>query len=279
MADNKKYYWLKLQKDFFKRHDIRIVEGMPNGKDYILFYLKLLVESITNYGHLRFSDTIPYTDEMLSIITNTNIDIVRSAIKLFSELKMIQTLDDQTIFMTEIEKMVGSETVWAEKKRQYRLQRQKDNVPMLSETKKTESDKSLDIDIDIDIDKEKDIYMCADKPQTQKHTIDSTPQMEIKAAKKLIEAEKRKSFIPPTVGEIIDYCNERKNKVDAQRFLDFYESKGWMIGKNKMKDWKAAIRTWERNSNQNTSSNQKSSNPFLEMLQEELSKEGTNDQG
>ena len=56
-----------------------------------------------------------------------------------------------------------------------------------------------------------------------------------------------KNFIPPTVEEVQAYCQERNNKVDAQTFVDFYSSKGWMVGKNKMKDWKAAVRTWERN--------------------------------
>ena len=78
----KKYYWLKLKNDFFKRHDIKIIEDMPNGKDYILFYLKLLVESVGHEGELRFSETIPYNENMLSTITNTNIDVVRSAIKI-----------------------------------------------------------------------------------------------------------------------------------------------------------------------------------------------------
>ncbi len=59
--------------------------------------------------------------------------------------------------------------------------------------------------------------------------------------------EKTKRFIPPTIDEIKFYCQERKNNVDAERFFNFYEMKGWMIGKNKMKDWKAAVRTWEGN--------------------------------
>ncbi len=58
---------------------------------------------------------------------------------------------------------------------------------------------------------------------------------------------KTKRFIPPTIEEVKAYCKERNNHVDAQRFVDFYEAKGWMLGKNKMKDWKAAVRTWERN--------------------------------
>lgn len=57
---------------------------------------------------------------------------------------------------------------------------------------------------------------------------------------------KEKSFTPPTVAEVAAYCQERNNGIDAQRFVDFYQTKGWMVGKNKMKDWKAAVRTWER---------------------------------
>ena len=59
--------------------------------------------------------------------------------------------------------------------------------------------------------------------------------------------QKKKSFTPPTLEQVEAYCLERKNKVDAQRFVDYYTANGWQVGKNKMKDWKAAVRTWERN--------------------------------
>lgn len=60
----------------------------------------------------------------------------------------------------------------------------------------------------------------------------------------------RGRFTPPTVDEVKTYCQERHNGIDAQTFIDFYESKGWLIGKNKMKDWKAAVRTWEKRRNE-----------------------------
>lgn len=58
-------------------------------------------------------------------------------------------------------------------------------------------------------------------------------------------------FKPPTFKEVFDYCKSRNNTVDAQGFIDFYTAKGWYVGKNKMKDWKAAVRTWERTSYKN----------------------------
>ena len=63
------------------------------------------------------------------------------------------------------------------------------------------------------------------------------------------ESVKEKSamrFVPPTVEEVRAYCNERGSGIDAERFVDFYASKGWVVGKTKMKDWKAAVRGWER---------------------------------
>ena len=56
-----------------------------------------------------------------------------------------------------------------------------------------------------------------------------------------------KKFVPPTVEEVAAYCLERKNKVDAAYFVDHYTSNGWKVGKQNMKDWKAAVRTWEKN--------------------------------
>ena len=61
-----------------------------------------------------------------------------------------------------------------------------------------------------------------------------------------VGGEKAKRFYPPTLDEVKQYCEERKNNIDPMAFIDFYSSKGWMIGKNRMKDWKAAVRTWER---------------------------------
>lgn len=57
---------------------------------------------------------------------------------------------------------------------------------------------------------------------------------------------KRKGFAPPSLADISQYCQQRENSVDPETFFDFYSSKGWMVGKNKMKDWKASVRTWEK---------------------------------
>lgn len=61
-----------------------------------------------------------------------------------------------------------------------------------------------------------------------------------------VEQKKSAAFVPPTVAEVDAYNKERRNGLDAQQFVDFYESKGWKVGAVKMKDWRAAVRTWEK---------------------------------
>ena len=220
MADEstKKYYWLKLKRDFFKRHDIRIVEEMTNGKDYVLFYLKMLVESIDHDGELRFSKTIPYNEQMLSVITNTNIDIVRSAMKLFVELKMIDLLDDATIYMSEVKKLTGNETESAERVRKHRAK--------IDETKRL-------------LQCNADVTKCNTEKEKEKEK-----EIEIEGIR---GKPALKRFAPPAIDDVKAYCAERKNTVDAQHWYDYYSSNGWKVGKNPMKDWKAAVRTWEKN--------------------------------
>jgi len=216
----KKYYWLKLKRDFFKRHDIRIIEAMPNGKDYILFYLKLLLESIDHEGKLRFSDTIPYNEQMLSIITNTNIDIVKSAMEIFKELQMIDVYDDQTIYMAEVEKLIGSETKGAARVRKHRENQKllQCNAPVTKCNTEIEIEKELDIEQEIDIEQE--------------------------------EEKPKKRFKKPTLEEVKAYCLERNNNVDAKAFFDYYETGNWKDAKGKpVRNWKQKVITWERGNN------------------------------
>ena len=81
------------------------------------------------------------------------------------------------------------------------------------------------------------------KTNTDKNSIDKNRLDE----NSIDDEEKRKRFSPPTLEEVQAYCIERGNNVDAQHFVDHYTSNGWLVGKNKMRDWKAAVRTWEKN--------------------------------
>lgn len=232
----KKYYWIKLKRDFFKRHDIKIVEAMPNGKDYILFYLKLLLESVDHDGELRFNDTIPYNESMLSVITNTNVDIVKAAMAVFIELNMIEMLEDGTIFMTETEKMMGSESASAKRVRDHREKQRalqcNTNVTKCNTEKEIDIEK--DIELELESEKEKELESTAASPPTPASSPDKP---------------KTKRFIKPTLEEIRQYCSDSGYGIDADYFYDYYEGNGWKVGKNPMKDWRATVRNWARREN------------------------------
>ena len=182
MSEKKKYYWLRLKRDFFKRHDITIIESMENGKDYILFYLKLLCESVDHEGNLRFSDEIPYNDKMLATITNTNVDIVRTAIEVFTNLGMMDIMDDGTYYMNGVEKMIGEAEQDEHTRESARLRakayRERKKQALLSQNVSVtlpsrydnvihhgEIEKEKEIEIEKEIDKKKD-----KKEKPVKHT-------------------------------------------------------------------------------------------------------------
>ena len=242
MAEAKKFYWLKLKRDFFKRHDIRIIEEMENGKDYILFYLKMLLESIDHEGELRFSETIPYNEKMLSVITNTNIDIVRSALKVFAELNMLEIYDDHTIYMTEVKKLTGCETEYAKKKREYRqklltVRQKEDNV-------RQEIEIELEKEIELELDKEKEKEGKPSKPPRHKYGLYNNVLLTDEDMEKLRE----------------EYPTDYQDRID--RLSEYIESKG-----AKYKNHLATIRAWSRRDKE-TKTEQTSSNPFLQLLKD-----------
>ena len=113
----------------------------------------------------------------------------------------------------------------------YDKEKEKEKVKVKEKVKENEKEKEKEkVKEKESKNNSNNIYMCGEKISPQ------TP---------------RKKFVKPTVEEVREYCLERKNNVNPEKFIDFYESKDWYIGKNKMKDWKAAVRTWERG---NTSS-------------------------
>jgi predicted phage replisome organizer len=116
----KRYYWLKLNQNYFDNEAIKILENMENGKDYVIFLLKMQLRSIKFEGRLRVTDMLPYDAKMLSDVTNTNIDIVKVAISTFKKMGLIDIWDDGTIYLECVQEMIGSESAVAERVRRHR---------------------------------------------------------------------------------------------------------------------------------------------------------------
>lgn len=225
MADVK---WIKIVTDIFDDEKMLLIDGLPERDSIIVIWFKLLclAGKQNNGGVFMLNDKIAYTDEMLSTIFRRPLNTVRLALQTFEQFGMIEIVND-TITIPNWEKHQSLDKfAQAKEKTRKRVAQYRERQKQLTNSEcndccnvtVTECN-ATDKDIDIDKDKEKDINNS--KPSSR--------------------------FTPPTLEEVKAYCIERKNNVDPERFIDYYTSNGWLVGKTKMKDWKAAVRTWEKN--------------------------------
>lgn len=120
MADNKKYYYLKLKENFFDSDELILLESQKDGYLYSNILLKLYLRSLKNDGKLMFNDRIPYNAEILSTIVRHNVAVVEKALHLFAELGLIEVLDNGAIYMLDIQNFIGTSSTEADRIRNYR---------------------------------------------------------------------------------------------------------------------------------------------------------------
>ena len=229
MSDNKKYYYLRLKENFFDSDELKILESMKDGYLYSNILLKLYLRSLKNDGKLVVNERIPYNAEMLASVTGHQVGTIKQALSMFKELGLIEVLENGAIYMLDIQNFIGKGSTEADRQRLYdRRISEERKQNKLTQSRNLEeickkSPPEIEIELEKDIEIEKEINSSA-----------ST-------------TTKRKRFEKPTLSQITQYCLERNNNVNAEQFYDYYESNGWKVGKNAMKDWKACVRTWERN--------------------------------
>ena len=225
MSDNKKYYYLRLKDNFFDSDELKILESMKDGYLYSNILLKLYLRSLKNDGKLVVNDRIPYNAEMLASVTGHQIGTVKQALSIFKDLGLIDVLENGAIYMLDIQNFIGKGSSEADRKREYRQRIETDRTNVQTNLRQI-SEKSppeIEIELEKEIKIEKEIDSSAKSTTT-----------------------KRKRFEKPTLSEIEQYCIERNNNINAEQFYDYYESNGWKVGKSSMKNWQAAVRTWER---------------------------------
>ena len=251
MSDNKKYYYLRLKENFFDSDELKILESMKDGYLYSNILLKLYLRSLKNDGKLVVNDRIPYNAEMLASVTGHQIGTVKQALSIFKDLGLIDVLENGAIYMLDIQNFIGKGSSEADRKREYRQRIETDRTNVQTNLRQI-SEKSppeIEIELEKDIEIEKEIHSSAKSTTT-----------------------KRKRFEKPTLSEIKQYCIERNNNVNAEQFFDYYESNGWKVGKNSMKDWKAAVRTWERSEYRKPNSKKNSKEDAINVVNNLMNK-------
>ena len=115
MADNRKYYYLKLKENFFDSDSIVLLEDMKDGILYSNILLKLYLKSLKNGGKLQLDEHIPYTAQMIATLTRHQIGTVERALEIFRQLGLVEQLDSGAFYMTDIELMIGQSSTEAER--------------------------------------------------------------------------------------------------------------------------------------------------------------------
>ena len=230
--------WVKITTGMFDNRKIKHLRRLPDGNNIVLIWVMLLtMAGRCNAGGMIFlTENIPYTPKMLADELDFEENTVKLALQALEQFQMIVTDGDRFRIAgwEEYQNIEGLDRIREQTRKRVAAHRQRQAQKALpagndacnvTVTQSNAGEEEREEDIDIK-NKKDNMGDPADAPEVKRST--------------------RKVFIPPTVEEVRAYCKERGNNVDPEAFVDFYASKGWMIGKNKMKDWKAAVRTWEQ---------------------------------
>ena len=158
MADNQKYYYLKLKDNFFDTDEMIVLESMPDGYLYSNILLKLYLRSLKYNGRLMFNDRIPFNSTMLAQVTRHNVGVIEKAMQIFQELGLVEILDNGAIYLSDIQNFIGKSTTEADRIRSYRnkIESEKAGVQMLYKcTPEIEIEKEIDTELDIKRERKK----------------------------------------------------------------------------------------------------------------------------
>lgn len=251
MSEPKRYFWLKLHKDFFQRKEIKRLRKIAGGDTYTIIYLKMLLRSIMSDGKLYFDGLEDDFASELALDLDEKEENVQITIQYLLKSGLLEMCSDEEYYLPDTKDSTGCETAVASRVRKHRERKKalqcNADVTQVKQLCYGEIEKELEIEKEIEL------------------------ELDTKANK---SPTKAKSFVKPTLSEIEQYCIERNNNVNAEQFFDYYESNGWKVGKNSMKNWQAAVRTWERSEYRKPNSKKNSKEDAINVVNNLMNKLG-----
>ena len=225
--------WIKICTDIFDDEKMVLIESMPEADGIIVCWFKLLCMAgkQNNSGVFMFNK-IAYTDKMLATIFRRPLSLVKKALETFVSFGMVEIVDN-----------VYTIPNWGKHQSLDRIEERNEYMKKYMREYRAKQ-KGIVNNENTD---ETDDNACKVNSKVNVSVVEEEREEEKKESKKKETASR---FTPPTIEEVRAYCEERGNNVSPERFIDYYSSIGWKVGKNSMKDWKAAVRTWERKDTQ-----------------------------
>ena len=242
----KKYFWLKLKEDFFTSKEIKKLRKVSGGDTFVIIYLKMQLLSIKQEGYLKFDGIEDSFAEEIALTLDENEENVKMTLAFLFNYNLIEKISEEEYYMTRVSETIGKESESADRVRKHR-----------EKAKLIENNVSKTLQCNIDVTQSNiDVTKCNTEIEKELY-IDIEKDIELKKSNE--KKTKTKVFAIPTISEIKEYIKEIKSNIDADNFFDYYTSNGWMVGKQKMKDWKAAARRWSKNNFNNNNKTEKES--------------------
>lgn len=238
----KKYFWLKLMKDFFQQPKIKKLRRIAGGDTYTVIYLKLQLLSLENGGKLYFEGVEETFVEEIALTIDEDEDNVRFTLMYLKQQGLIEEVAENEFELPETMARIGSEAASTERSRRCR-ERKKQSATLIPapesihalQCNAVATNCNTEIEIEKEIESDIEIEREREKDESGVDTHETPP------------ARKKSSrFVPPSLEEVKAYCAERGNLVDAERFFNYYTAANWYRGNTKIKDWRACVRTWEQ---------------------------------
>ena len=246
MSEPKRYFWLKLHKDFFQRKEIKRLRKIAGGDTYTVIYLKMLLRSIMSDGKLYFDGLEDDFASELALDLDEKEENVQITIQYLHKSGLLEMCSDEEYYLPDTKDSTGCETAVASRVRKHR-----------------ERKKALQCNADVTQVKQ----LCNGEIEKE---LEKEKELEIELDNKCASTkQKRKRFVKPTISDIEQYCSEKNISINAQQFIDYYESNGWKVGRNSMKDWQATVRRWASNNyGKKKSSKDNAINVVKEVMEE-----------
>lgn len=211
MADNKKYYYLKLKENFYDSEQMIILQNMQDGYLYSDILMKLYLRSLKTDGKLMFNNIIPYTPSILAQVVRHQVGTVEKALKIFKELGLVEILDNGAIYMLDIQNFIGKSSTEADRIRQYRQEISNEKILGCTNVQQMNDKNTPEIEIEI----EKDIKK--ENIKRKKYGNFGRIKLSDKEYEKLIK-EFGEDFIKEQIRLLDEYVESNNNKNKYSNF-------------------------------------------------------------
>ena len=257
--------WVKITTDMFDNRKIKHLRKLPDGNSIVLIWVMLLtMAGRCNAGGMIFlTENIPYTPKMLADELGFELSTIQLALEALERLNMISRNEDM-LFISGWEEHQNIEAL--EKIRENNRDRKRKQRAQEKLLLEAQCNMSRDCHVTVT----DDVTQCHAAEEEREEDKEKDPKKDFdKSFIGVGVTSAHVRFAPPTVDDILNYCRETGVTIDAQRFVDFYASKGWKVGMTPMTDWRASVRSWAARDRAEA----KKQNPRFDYQQREYTEE------